>query len=272
MKRSVAVASIAVLAIASACSETTTPITQDQADEIVAVALGGSDFDPNAATSAGRPLNPPSPNCTYNATTMWITCGPTTNNGITVTRQHQFLNAAGEPQQRPDSNTRSQRNKTTVTGTITMHVPPGAPPLTGTTTIVRNSDEIVTGMGPGATTRVANGTGSGSEDSQFTDQRGAMLVKRTYADTTSGLTFPAHFNPESPWPLAGTIVRNINAKASLNGVALKDFASREVHTFATGGKLTIVTTMNGKTRTCQIQMVKPTNPPSPPPKPICTEG
>jgi hypothetical protein len=272
MKSNVAFASIAVLAFAAACSDPTPPITQDQSDEIVAIGLGGADVDPNTSTN-DRPLHSPAvPQCTYDATTKWHTCGPTTTpNGLTVTRQHQFLDSNNVARQWPDSTTRKQRNKTTITGTLTMHAPPGAPPITGTTTVVRNSDETVTGMGPGSTTRVANGTGAGTENSQFTDARGAMIVTRTYADTTSALTFPAPFNPAAPWPTAGTKIRNITAVARLNGGAPNTFVSREVHTFAAGGRLTIVTTMNNRTRTCQIQLVAPTNPPTPPPQPVCTE-
>jgi hypothetical protein len=279
MRSSLATASIAALTVLYACSDATTPNTQ--ADEAFAISVSGSGFDPNAETTGGHTATPPAVTCSFDATTKWTTCGPSTQNGLTVTRQMQFLDGSGTAQQRPDTSTRSMKSKTTVTGTLTMTAPTGTgtpttgtpttgtpatgTPATGTTTVNRSSEETVTGLGPSSTQRVVNGTATGSEDSQGTDTRGTMTVKRTYADTTTGMTFPAVFNLLNPFPTAGTVVRNVKSSVTLNGGTPKDYTAREEKTFAAGGKLTVKTTVNGQTRTCVIQLGTLS-------APVCTQG
>jgi hypothetical protein len=260
MKRTFVAASIAALATVYACSDSTSPLTQEQLDEALAVSVSGSGVDPNAETAGGHTATPPAVTCSYSATTQWTTCGPSTHNGLTVTREMQFLDSSDAPQQMPNTTTRSMKSKTTVAGTLIMKTQTAI----GTTTISRTSEETVTGLGP-ASARVVNGTASGAEDSEGTDARGTMAVKRIYADTTTGMTFPAVFNPASPWPTAGKIVRNMKASAAFNGATAKDYSSREEQTFEAGGKLTIRTTMNGQTRTCVVQL-------GPMSMPVCTQG
>jgi hypothetical protein len=265
MRRTLAAVSIAALTVVYACSDATTPNTQ--ADEAFAIAVSGSGVDPNAETAGGHTATPPAVTCSYDATAKWTTCGPSTQNGLTVTRQMQFLDGSGTAQQRPDTSTRSMKSKTTVTGTLTMKTatPTGTTTATGTTTVNRNSEETVTGLGPSSTQRVVNGTATGSEDSQGTDTRGTMAVKRTYADTTTGMTFPAVFNLLNPFPIAGSIVRSVKSSVTLNGGTPKEYTAREVATFEAGGKLTVKTTVNGQTRTCVIQLGTLS-------APVCTQG
>lgn len=259
-------AALAVLSFALvSCTDTTNPAIQEQIDESLATTVAGAGVDPNAETYGGHTAAPPAVTCSWDATTKWTTCS-STHNGLTVTRQMQFLNGAGVAQQKPDTSTRSMKSKTTVTGTTPIKSPvPGGP--TGTTTVSRQSEETVTGLAPTSKQRVVNGTASGNEDSQATDAKGTHTVKRQYADTTKDLTLTSPPNPLAPWPVAGTVTRNIKATVTPSGGAAKDYISREVHTFEAGGKVTIKITTNGQTRTCVIQMG--TTPKSPP---VCTQG
>ena len=261
MRRSLATASIAALAALYACADSTPPLTQEQLDEALAISVSGADVDPNAQTAGGHTATQPPVTCAYNATTKWTTCGPSTLNGLTITREMQFLDSTGTPQQMPNSATRSMKSKTTVTGTKTIQTPTS----TGTITISRTSDETVTGLGPSSAQRVVNGTATGAENSEGTDTRGTMAVQRTYTDSTIAMTFAAVFNPASPWPISGKIVRNVTATATFNGGTAKNYTSREEKTFETGGKVTMKMTMNGQTRTCVGQMGSTT-------PPVCTQG
>lgn len=246
------------------CTDTNSPITQDLADESLAMTLAGLDVDPNASTSGGHTATAPAPTCAWNATTMWNTCTGT-HNGLTITRQMQFLNGAGTPQQRPDSTTTSMKARTTVTGTTTFtNATTNGPTIT--TVVNRNSDETVTGLARNSTQRVVNGTASGTENSTGTDARGTIAVDRTFADTTTNMTFASPPTPTAPYPLSGTITRNIASSVKVNDATAKSYTAREVHTFAAGGRLTVVTTMNGHIRTCVFQL-GPTRT-----APTCTQG
>ncbi len=245
------------------CMDPGSPSTQQQADEALAMTLLGLDVDPNATTAGGHTADAPSVTCSWNATTLWTTC-TSTNRGLTVTREMQFLNPAGTPQQRPDSTTNSMRAKTTVTGTTTFTNPATNSP-TITTTVNRNSDETVTGLARSSTQRVVNGTASGSENSTGTDSRGTIAVARTFADTTTNMTFTSPHNPLAPYPVSGRITRNVSSTVTVGDAAARSYTSREVHTFA-AGRLTVVTTMNGHTRTCVFQL-GPTKS-----APTCTQG
>src|SRR5204862_445784 len=143
-----------------------------------------------------------------------------TQNGLTITRQMQFLNGAGTPQQHPDSNTRSMNANTTVTGTVTITSQVAGGP-NGTTSVNRVSSETVTGLGPASTQRVVNGTATGAEDSDGSDWRGTLSIKRTYADTTKDMTLASPPNQAAPFPVSGTIIRNVKAKVAVNGGAEK---------------------------------------------------
>lgn len=262
MRKTQSFASVAVFsALLLSCSETTTPITQEQSDQLLAATVAGATVDPNAETAGGHtPATVPAVSCTMNATTKTMTCASKTN-GLNITREVQFFNGAGAAQLKPDTSTRSMKSKTTVSGTATIT----SPNATGTTTVNRVSIETVTGLGPASTQRVVNGTASGTEDSEGKDARGTMSVKRQYADTTKDMTLSSSPTPLAPFPLSGTTNRNIKASVSLNGAAAKDYTTREVLTYEAGGKLTIKTTMNGQTRTCVLQLGSKT-------APVCNQG
>lgn len=261
MRTTAAVALAALSLTLVSCNEaTTTP--QEQLDESLATTLAGISVDPNAEITGGHTATPPSLSCSYDATTKWSTC-TATQNGLTITRQMQFLNASGA-QQRPDSTTTSMKARTAVTGTITFTAQQTGGP-SGTTTVNRNSDETVTGLGPSSTQRVVNGTAGGTENSEGTDSRGTVTVTRVVMDTTTNLTLPSPPVPGAMFPTSGTIKRYVYASVKLNDGTPRTYTSQELHTFEPGGKLTVVTTMNGQTRTCVIQLGTKT-------KPTCTQG
>lgn len=262
MKRALSAVSLAAAAaLLYACTDTTGPTAEELADHELATTISATSVDPNAETAGGHTATDPKSTatmtCTYDATSQWTTC-TSTQNGMTISRQVQFLTATGATQQKPDANTVSMKSKTSITGTIVR---------TGTsfidsTKVNRTSDETVTGLGPSSTSRVVNGTASGTEDSKVIDSsRGTMTMQRVYADTTNALTFTSPPDMTKPWPVSGSIIRSMTATGKLNDGPSKTYSSRIEQTFAAGGLMTIKTTVNGVTHTCTVQLggtAKPT--------------
>lgn len=271
MKRSLAAVSLVALgAVLYACADSTSPVTPDEADEALATTIAATGVDPNAETTGGHApsTKPAPPTCTFDATTKWMTC-TSTQNGLTIKREIQYLDSKGIALSKPDTTVASMKAKTTVTGTMTIKTATGS----GTTTVSRNSEETVTGLQRGSKERVVNGTGSGTEDSKVTDSRGTMTMKRTYSDTTKDLTLPtvtttsttsgstATPPPTPVYPTAGTITRNSKATGKLADGSEKTWTIREVREFEAGGKLTVTTIINGVTHTCVFDLTtraKPT--------------
>jgi hypothetical protein len=268
MRKSLLVFSaVAVSSLLLSCAEGTAPLTQEEADELLATAIAGVGVDPNSETAGGHTGTLPTSGagkvitCSIDAATKTATCTHT-DRGFSISREIRFFDGAGNPQSHPDTSTRSMSSKTTVSGTGAFSGPNGA---TGTTTVNRVSNETVTGLGPGSTQRVVNGTAAGTENTTATDSRGTVTVARTYADTTFALTLPSPPTLQNPWPVSGRIVRNMTATVTLTGSAPKNYSSLEEQTFAPVGKLTIKSTMNGVTRTCEVQLGSRA-------KPVCTAG
>lgn len=183
-------------------------------------------------------------NCAFNSSTGWVTCDPLTNNGVTITRAVQYLDANGTPQSAPDTaTTNSVATQITVKGTFVHH--DGVD-----TTVVNNASErTVTGLLPSSTQRTVNAKSRGDETTVGTNQSGHFTAHRVLGDTTSGLVVPVQ-QGHPTYPVAGTIIRSMTATITYDGQAPSTSTRREVITYDGSSSATVVITRDGTTRTC----------------------
>jgi hypothetical protein len=151
--------------------------------------------------------------CAYSATTGRFTCPDVIKDGLTLSRSAAFTDATGSPM--------SHYNDTaTVSANFQIGVAGVRPTLAGADTISRQRTMTATGLAGHETSRTWNGTGSRNDAGYALD----TLKTRTY-HTQDATTFanvvvklPRSLNP---WPLSGTVTRQINGSASVakDGVA-----------------------------------------------------
>ena len=187
--------------------------------------------------------------CTFAAAMGDVTCGPTTRDGITVTRVYTFRTTAGAAQQRPDSLTNSERSRITVSGTDTRIRRDSV-----RTTVSHSSDRTVTGLAAGATQRTVNGTANGTETSAGLNREGLRFTSvRVSGDTTQGLVIPVS-NPGQGYPRAGSVRRDMKVTITLAGGAPATSTRREVITYNGSTTATVVITTNGTSKTCTLPL------------------
>ena len=187
--------------------------------------------------------------CVYAAATGNVTCGPTTRNGLTVTRIHSFKTTAGAAQSAPDSTTNSERTQITVSGTTTMMRRDSV-----TSTVQHSSDRTVTGLAYNATQRTVNGTASGTESSSGVNRDGVRFTAvRVSGDTTQGLIIPILTTGRS-YPTAGNVRREMKVTMTLAGGTPAVTTRREVVTYNGTTTATVVITTNGTSRTCTLPL------------------
>lgn len=187
--------------------------------------------------------------CVYAASTGNVTCGPTTRNGLTVTRIHSFKTTAGVAQSAPDSTTNSERTQITVSGTTTMMRRDSI-----TSTVQHRSDRTVTGLAYNATGRTVNGTASGTESSSGLNRDGARFTAvRVSGDTTQGLVIPILTTGRS-YPTAGNVRREMKVTMTIAGGTPTVTTRREVVTYNGTTTATVVITTNGTSNTCTLPL------------------
>lgn len=187
--------------------------------------------------------------CTFAAGTGDVTCGPTTRDGVTVTRVYTFRTTAGAAQQRPDSLTNSERSRITVSGTATRLRRDSV-----TTTVSHTSDRTVTGLASTATQRTVNGTASGTETSSGLNREGVRFTSvRVSGDTTQGLVIPVSTTGPS-YPTAGSVRREMKVTMTLAGGTPATSTRREVITYNGSTTATVVITTNGTSKTCTLPL------------------
>lgn len=182
--------------------------------------------------------------CSYSEATGDVTCTHS-RAGLTITRILTWKTIDGTAQARPDDNTHSGRTRVTVAGTITKPH--------GTSTLAHESDRLVTGLEVGSTSRTVNGTSAGSENTTGTNREGAEFTAvRTVGDTVVGLVIPLE-EGRPTYPTAGTITRSMSGTITVNGTTTTR-SRREVITFDGSATATIVITVNGESKTCQLPL------------------
>jgi len=187
--------------------------------------------------------------CVFAAATGDVTCGPTTRNGITVTRIGTFKTTSGVAQAKPDSTTDFDRTRFTVSGTTTARS--GV-----TSTIASSSDRTSTGLSYTSTKRTVNGKSAGSENSTGTNRDGVKFTSvRTSGDTTVGLVVPRSASTTTPsYPTTGVVTRSMKVVMSLDGAAATTSTRREVVTYDGTATTKVTITQDGTTKNCTMAL------------------
>jgi hypothetical protein len=214
--------------------------------------MGGGLFGPFLGDGVG-PFFHDNSSCAFAASTGLVTCGPTTHDGLTVTRVSKYTTTAGAAQSKLDSTTNSVAITTTVTGTTTRRD-------STTSTIDETSSQTVTGLAKGSTQRTINGKSASTENTSGKSQQGSFTAKRTAGDTITGIVIPAPTPTSSStahvesYPTAGTVVRSMSVTVTITGQAAATSSRREVVTYDGSATAKVVITQDGTTQNCTLPL------------------
>lgn len=181
--------------------------------------------------------------CTYSPAEGRAFCAPVTRNGLTITRSIGWYDAAGKPQARRDSATRSMNTQIGVKGTVTREG--------GTTTVDRSSSLTVSGLGRGATTHTLNGSETGALSSTFTTSRGTASSQERFTVATKDVVVPVEVR--NRWPLSGTTSRTSTMTATRGPVTRTSTTSHTV-VFDGTSTPTVTVVRDGVTRSCTADL------------------
>jgi hypothetical protein len=166
--------------------------------------------------------------CAYNAATGRFTCPDVVKDGLTLSRSAAFADATGAAMSHySDTLTASANFQLGVAGVHTT--------IAGADSISRQRNMTATGLAGHETTRTWNGTGTRTDGGYALD----TLKTRSYhtQDATTFANIVVKLpRGQNPWPLSGTITRQVNGSASV----AKDGVTR---TFTVAK--TVVVTFNG---------------------------
>lgn len=123
-----------------------------------------------------------------------------------------------------------------------------------TSQVDNNSDRTVTGLAQGSTQRTVNGTSHGHELTTGSNDHGDFSLERTADESIQGLVIPVGSDGHPSFPTAGTITRSMTVTLTRAGADPRTMTRSEVITFTGGDTATIVITHNGETRTCTLTL------------------
>ena len=277
MKRSLLVgAPVLALVFAAACSsDSTSPITITSADVDQAAVISASDAtteDVSILTASDMTMSggavqsvvagnglmlsrTPGPalnyawsfgdGCTYSSTTGRFTCPPITVGGLTLNRDYAFYDANNVAQSAYDASLTASANfHVSVAG---VHVVDN-----GADTVSRDRNLTVSGLAGAETSRTWNGTGTRDDHGErdFTD------AKRNYHTTDNVTVSNVVVNlPRSsnPWPISGTITRQISGTASVTKAGVsKSFSVTRTVTITFNGTQYATVTVGTNTYTLDL--------------------
>jgi hypothetical protein len=183
--------------------------------------------------------------CTYSQANSRFTCPPITNGGLTLNRDYAFYAADQSSQTAYDASTTASANfHVSVAG---VHVVD-----TGADTVSRDRSLTVSGLAGAETSRTWNGTGTRNDGGYRTD----ATVKRNYHTTDAVTISNVVVNlPRSsnPWPISGTITRQISGTASVTRAdASKTFSVARTVTITFNGTQYATVTVAGNTYTLDL--------------------
>ncbi len=187
--------------------------------------------------------------CVFSATTGDVTCGPTTRNGLTITRISTFKTAAGTAQAKPDSTTDSDRTRITVSGTVTRRD-------SVTATVSSSSDRTTIGLAYNSTKRTVNGKSAGTENATGKNREGKQFTSvRTSGDTTVNLVIPKSTDGSArSYPTSGTVTRSMKVVMTIAGSAATTSTRREVITYDGTSTAKVTLTSDGTTKSCTMAL------------------
>lgn len=215
--------------------------------------MGGGLFGPFLGDGVGPFLHSDN-SCVYSATTGFVTCGPTTRDGLTVTRVTKYTTVAGVAQPKQDSTTNTVATTVNVTGTTTRRD-------NSTSTVTESSNQTLSGLAKGSTQRTVNSKSASTESSTGTSKQGAFTAKRTAGDTITGVVIPVAATTATPttshvesYPTAGTVIRSMSATVTITGQAATTSTRREVVTYDGSATAKVVITQDGTTQNCTLPL------------------
>lgn len=190
-----------------------------------------------------RDMDGDSNDCAFSTTTNRVECPTITRGGLTINRSFSLLDASGAVQHAFDTATTNTVNVlTSVSGSMTHHE-------TATSTVNSSSDLTVTGLASGSTQRTVNGKSGGTESTTGTRDSVAFTAQRTAGDTTTGLVIPIQ-DGRPTYPIAGTVVRSMQATVTVGGGTPSTSSRREVITYDGSATAQVVITQDGVTKNC----------------------
>jgi hypothetical protein len=210
--------------------------------------MGGGLFGPFLGDGVG-PFFHDDTSCSFGASTGLVTCGPTTRDGLTITRVSKYTTTAGVAQAKQDSTTNTVTSTVTVSGTTTRRD-------SSTSTVNESSNQTVTGLAKGSTQRTVNGSSASTENSTGTSKEGAFAAKRTAGDTTTGIVIPVTSTTThvESYPTAGSVIRSMSATVTITGQAASTSTRREVVTYDGSATAKVVITQDGTTQNCTLPL------------------
>ena len=183
--------------------------------------------------------------CTYSANTGRFTCPAMTAGGLTLNRDYAFLDANQTTQSAYSASTTASANfHVSVTGT---HVADN-----GQDVVNRDRTLTVSGLAGAETSRTWNGTGTRNDNGYRT----VADVKRSYTVNDAVTVASVVVNlPRSsnPWPISGTITRQISGTASVTKTGVtKSFSVTKTVTITFNGTQYATVTVGGNTYTLDL--------------------
>jgi hypothetical protein len=177
-----------------------------------------------------------------------VTCGPTTRNGITVTRVSKYTTTAGVAQAKMDSTTNTVVTSATVSGTSVRRD-------SSTSTVNEASSQTATGLAFNSPSRTVSGKSAGTETTTGRSSQGAFTAKRVVGDTITGVVIPARTTANThPYPTAGTVIRAMSATVTITGQAATTSTRREVVTYDGTANAKVVITVDGTVQNCTLPL------------------
>jgi hypothetical protein len=183
--------------------------------------------------------------CTFSQSTGRFNCPPITNAGLTLTRDYAFFDANQTAQSAYDPVTTASANfHVSVTGVHTA--------LTGKDTVNRDRNLTVSGLAGAETSRTWNGTGTRS-DGGYRDGADATRTYHTNDNVTISNIVVNLPRSSNPWPVSGTITRQINGTASVSRSGFtKSFTVDRTVTITFNGTQQAAVTVNGTSYTLDL--------------------
>lgn len=171
------------------------------------------------------------------------TCPPNTANGLTVTREVTFFDAAGATQAAYNATTTARIEiEASVTGDVTRGP--------WSASIERERSMVITGLEGAETQRTVNGTGQEEvHRSRVAGQSPAREYELEGTSTWVNVVIPVRAAGVAPWPLSGTSTRTYTVTTQ-NGTQTETVTRTVIITF--NGTATPPATVNGEPFTINL--------------------
>ena len=183
--------------------------------------------------------------CTFSQSTGRFTCPPISAGGLTLNRDYAFYTANQTAQSAYDASATASANFHVAVGGV--HVVDN-----GADTVSRDRALTVTGLSGAETSRTWNGTGTRADGGFRTETD----VKRNYHVTDNVTVSNVIVNlPRSsnPWPISGTITRQVSGTASVSKTGVsKSFSVDRTVTITFNGTQYATVSVGGNTYTLDL--------------------